>query len=327
MITADTFARVLVLVGLVVFGTPLCLYVETLLEILFGRILHLHVQYLPPRHYIDKALRTYAPVSSSSSSSSSSSMLSSTSSTAFSTIYTLDVEANNTFFGYYQQRYFQLTPFHRYFRTNVFALFYVCIKILLLAGLGLGYFWVFNIEPTSVFASASVATVLALLQWNDLLKGFVAYIWFIWTNKLKLGDEIEVENNRGFVIEIGPVEVRLHVIARGVPLVGSVGPPESNSTVSLNQKSYALDKNGDGKQDDPHTGAPASISGNSSTSLRHFSIKPGKSENIVVISPPQHTLTPKMQMHQIGYIFLPLQDQFEMRTTTSNLLNTSFRRF
>lgn len=115
----------------------------------------------------------------------------------------------------------------RYLRTNAFLLFYVIIQILIRMSLGLAIIWSMDADPSSIFASASVATAIAVFHLADYLRGYFAYIWLVWSNKVKQGDEIDVEGARGVICEMGPIVTIIYVFMRGVPLIGSVQSPDS----------------------------------------------------------------------------------------------------
>jgi hypothetical protein len=80
----------------------------------------------------------------------------------------------------------------------------------------------FDFTFAEITASALFPTVFAIFHFSDFIKGYFAYIWFIWSNTLRLGHEIDIDNLRGDLVELGPVTSYIYVYMRGVPLIGSV---------------------------------------------------------------------------------------------------------
>lgn len=212
-ITWDTVWRVLVSSSIIILGIPVILYAPALLRVVFRKYLKLEVAYKSPRECYQDYKKSKQDDDHRDS------------------FYFDDNKIpskGDDFFGYYNQQYFTMSPVMRYIRTNGFLLFYVLVQILILMCLGLAVIWAMDADPTSIFASAAIATTLAVFHLADYLRGYFAYIWLVWSSKLKLGDEVVVENHRGVVVELGPMVTVVYVFMVGIPLIGSV--PTSSST-------------------------------------------------------------------------------------------------
>lgn len=171
-ITWDTVWRVLISSSIVILGIPIILYIPVLLRVIFLRYLKLEVAYKSPKQCYHESKLAKKDLKESS---------------FYYTDNPTPTGEESDFFGYYSQQYFSLSPTMRYIRTNGFLLFYVIVQILVLMSLGLAIIWAMDADPTSIFASAAIATTIAVFHLADYLRGYFAYIWLVWSNKLKLG--------------------------------------------------------------------------------------------------------------------------------------------
>lgn len=209
-ITADILWRLLVSSSIVILGFPLIFYVPQLLRLFFRRLLHLEVEYKSP-------VQCYREHRSSDRRDDD---------------LWFDTQKRRDFYGYYNQKYFKLSPTARYLRTNVFVLFYIFVKVLIVVCLLLAVVWVMDADLTVVITSVTVPTAIALFHLSDYMRGFFTYVWLVWSNKVKLGDEIDMENARGVVTDLGPLVTIIYVFMQGVPLIGSVQTVTDTPTAS-----------------------------------------------------------------------------------------------
>lgn len=129
------------------------------------------------------------------------------------------------FFGYYDQEFFTKYPrgsLKNYCCNNVIVLVTVAIQIALLMCTVVIFCVAFDFSFTDLTASALFPTVFAIFHFSEFIKGYFAYIWFVWSNTLRLGHEIDIDNLRGDLVELGPVTSYIYVYMRGVPMIGSV---------------------------------------------------------------------------------------------------------
>jgi len=150
------------------------------------------------------------------------------------TAYDSNEEIKN-FFGYYDQTYFKKPrdSCMAYAQNNFILLVIIAIQITLLAATFIVFIVSFNVDISTMASSALISTVLALSHFSDYVRGYFAYIWFIWSNKLRLGDEIVIDNERGDLVEFGPVTSYIYVYMRAVPMIGSVEAPNSSDPMTV----------------------------------------------------------------------------------------------
>jgi hypothetical protein len=315
---------------IVCFGFSAVVYIPAIIQYLLTKT-GLFLCYHPPEHFIERFLQRELPIDPN------------------------NAEAKN-FYGYYSQDYFVKYPKNsckHYLTNNFIVLFIIGIQVVLLMCMGVFLAVGLGLSPSAMAGSALFPTLFAIFHFSDFIKGYFAYVWFIWSNKLRLGDEIDIDNYRGDLVELGPVTSYIYVYMRGVPLIGSVEGPAATATAP-NPLHTTLDKEGDVVQPVNSIQRPlieriapqlATKDGINVTQIIHHNQlhqvvpvvnKPYSLRGFGPLRPPtpkvpqlaKHSLEPsKLQMHQIGYVALPIEEHFRYQVNTVNLLQNNFRNY
>lgn len=365
---AELFEHAFPVAAVFVVGIMLVIYLPALLLMLLSKI-GLFIVYRPPGYFYAQYLKKQAAARAAATASGPMNYLRIPPRPIVIPPPTTAAEdETKNYFGYYDQDYFRKYPKNSckiYLRNNFILLITIflqiailmCMAVLLLANL--------HMDFTSLMTSALFPTIFALFHFSDLLRGYFAYVWFIWSDKLRLGDEIDIDNHRGDLVELGPVVSYVYVYMRGVPLIGSVeGPPPSetaNQFSATNHPDLAPSSQDDNPS--PMKGrvlsplqqvALSNLNGQSATiinivdmnnpasgvrqlpgvttskpfSLKNFPSMRPKATTSAEVAGQSHTLnSSRLQMHQIGYVALPIDQHFYYHINTSVLLQNNFRNY
>lgn len=322
------FGRVAIFAAIFAVGGSLIIYIPALIHLVLTKT-GIFLEYKPPEHYRRRNITG---------------------------------DDTNQFHGYYEQPYFRKYPANsckNYFFNNFLLLIMTGIQVGMLVCLAVLFIVAFGINLSELATSAMFSTVFAWFHFADHIKGYSAYLWFIWSNKLRLGNEIDIEGHRGDLVELGPVTSYIYVYMRAVNLIGSADPPpqdrprplvnpedlkqlghdnthlfhrkSSNNNESLSHMTRLIVGqtggtvlNGPPPPPNHHIiTMPSSmpVASIGATSLRHFN-RPRE-----VIPTPESLSTGKLQMIHPGYVSLPVEEHYRLAVPTNVFMTANYRNY